>query len=74
MVSTLVPLLLLGIIVVAVMYYLKTRGVILKKYPPFSIQYSASEMENGGDRPPYMSQQSYNSKFFVMLFIHTKIQ
>jgi hypothetical protein len=61
MVSVLVPILLLAVIAAALTYYLKSRGIILKKYP--SVHYMV-DFENG-ERPPYSSQLSHNSKFFV---------
>jgi hypothetical protein len=69
MVSVLVPILLLAVIAAGLTYYLKSRGIILKKYPPFPVHYTA-DFENG-ERPPYNSQHSHNSKFFVQ-FLNTQ--
>jgi hypothetical protein len=61
MVSVLVPILLIAVIAAALTYYLKSHGIILKKHP--SVHYMV-DFENG-ERPPYSSQLSHNSKFFV---------
>jgi hypothetical protein len=69
MVSVLVPILLIAVIVAALTFYLKSQGLILKKYPPSSVHYTV-DFENG-ERPPYGSQHSHNSKFFIQ-FLNTR--
>jgi hypothetical protein len=67
MVSVLVPILLMAVIAAALTFYLKSRSINLKKYP--SVHYMV-DFENG-ERPPYSSQLSHNSKFFVQ-FLNTR--